>query len=125
MKTIISTNTTKVKENHSFDRFLKEETDARGRTTIVSSIPLRQVNTDKVRPRQAFAAIDPAFMDKALNKGRRPEKGFGPLQTSDLRGIEDNKKRLVLMAERKAQAARAKVAEPEKAKKARKAKKGK
>lgn len=116
---MLNTNTVKAKDpNEQYKQFLREVTDDRGRTTVLSTVPLRNVNTNKVRPR-AFA-LDPAVLNRALNKDRRPATGFPPLQTADMRDIEDNRKRLAVAAQKKAAAAKVVAKSPAKAVKGRK-----
>jgi hypothetical protein len=108
--TFLSTNTVKPKDpNAGFTRFLREVTDDRGHTTVLSTIPLKQLSTNTVKPKEF--KFDPTVAARALNRGQRPEKGFAPLQTADMRDIEDNKKRLAISAEKKAAASLAKLSD--------------
>ena len=121
---MLSTNTVQPKDpNAKFARFLKEVQDDQGHVTVQSRIPLRHVTTNEVQPKKF--QFDPTLAEKALNKGRRPEGGFRPLQTADMREIEDNKRRIALAAEKRAAASLRKLSDKPAPKAKGKAKKGK
>uniref|UniRef100_A0A6M3MFI8 Uncharacterized protein n=1 Tax=viral metagenome TaxID=1070528 RepID=A0A6M3MFI8_9ZZZZ len=100
---MISTNTVKPKEDKRFAKFLRTETDDKGEPTgsIISSIPKRVITTSqKEFVERAKPVLPHNFPPAREVKREKPEKTF--IQTSDIRGMEENKKRKELMAKVKA-----------------------
>lgn len=93
ISTIISTNKVKPKDDMTFARFLREETDEKGEPTgnIISTIPRRVITTSQKKfvERPKFE-LPHNFPPARRVKRPAPERTF--IQAADLRGIEEKRK---------------------------------